>query len=213
MNPASNPERHDTNGRVRIAVTGGPGAGKTTAIDLFRRELGDGITVVPEAGTLLFSGGFPRSALPGPRKAAQLAIYHTQVNLEAAQAELYPDRVLLCDRGTLDGVAYWPDDGTDFFMAVGTTLERELARYDAVIFFETAAAGGNAIEGNNPIRNEGLEEAVALDRKLQAVWSQHPDFTFVPNHPSFFRKIIIGLGAIESRLAVAKKRNQGRGHG
>lgn len=199
---------HDKNGRVRIAVTGGPGAGKTTAIDLFRRELGEGVVVVPEAGTILFSGGFPRSTLVGPKKAAQMAIYHTQVGLEASQAELFPDRILLCDRGTLDGAAYWPEDGTDFFTAVGTTLERELARYDAVIFFETAAAGGNSIEGGNPVRNENLAEAVALDQRLQRVWSQHPDFTFVPNHPSFFRKLIIGLGAIESRLAVAQQRNR-----
>ena len=38
-----------TNGSIRIAVTGGPGGGKTTAADLFRRELGDCVVVVPEA--------------------------------------------------------------------------------------------------------------------------------------------------------------------
>lgn len=197
----------EPNGRVRIVVTGGPGAGKTTAIDLFRRELGDSVVVVPESGTLLFTGGFPRSALPGPRRAAQLAIYHTQRHLEAAQAELFPDRVLICDRGTLDGAAYWPDGPESFFEAVGSSVEQELERYDAVIFFETAAAGGIGIEGGNPIRNETLNEAVELDKRLRAVWSKHPDYTFVPHHPSFFRKLTIGLGAIESRLAVVRQRN------
>lgn len=197
----------DTNGRVRIVVTGGPGAGKTTAIDLFRRELGEKVVVVPESGTILFGGGFPRSPMAGPRRAAQLAIYHTQKHLEAAQAEIFPSRILLCDRGTVDGAAYWPEGPDAFFAAVGTTLEAELARYDAVVFFETAAAGGISIEGGNPVRNENLDEAVALDRRLRDVWSKHPDFTYVPHHPSFFRKLTIGLGALESRIAVVSQRN------
>ena len=57
------------------------------------------------------------------------------------QSALYPERILLCDRGTLDGAAYWPGEPEEFFAAIGTSLEAELARYDAVIFFETAAAG------------------------------------------------------------------------
>lgn len=203
-------DTRNDNGRVRIVVTGGPGAGKTTAIDLFRRELGEAVVVVPESGTILFGGGFPRSSLPGPRRAAQLAIYHTQRHLETAQAEIFPDRILLCDRGTLDGAAYWPEGSDSYFAAIGSSLEAELARYDAVVFLETAAAGGMSIEGGNPIRNETQNEAVDLDRRLQAIWSKHRDFTFVPHHPSFFRKLTIGLGAIESRIAVWSKRN---GHG
>jgi molybdenum cofactor synthesis domain-containing protein len=45
----------------------------------------------------------------------------------------------------------------------------ELARYDAVIFFESAAVGGMGIEGGNPIRNESLEQAVKLDHKLRTL--------------------------------------------
>lgn len=85
-------------GRCRIVVTGGPGGGKTTAADLFRREIGESVVVVPESATLLFGGGFPRSAELHARAAAQRAIYHVQRNLEDVQSALYPDRVLLCDR-------------------------------------------------------------------------------------------------------------------
>lgn len=84
----------------RVVLTGGPGGGKTTAADLLRREIGDKVIVVPEAATLLFSGGFPRPAEPQARRSAQGAIYHVQRNLEDIQAAQYPDRVLLCDRGT-----------------------------------------------------------------------------------------------------------------
>src|SRR5512134_2544854 len=92
----------------RVVVAGGPGGGKTTAADLFRREIGEQVVIVPEAATLLFSGGFPRDPAPLAQRAAQSAIYHVQKNLEDAQLVRYPGRILLCDRGTVDGAAYWP---------------------------------------------------------------------------------------------------------
>jgi PEP-utilising enzyme, PEP-binding domain len=48
------------NERCRIALIGGPGGGKTTAADLFRREIVESAGIVPVAATLLLSGGFPR---------------------------------------------------------------------------------------------------------------------------------------------------------
>jgi predicted ATPase len=103
-----------TNGRCRIVLTGGPGGGKTTAADLFRREIGERVVLVPEAATLLFSGGFPRVTEADARRAAQCAIFHVQRNLEDVQSARFPDRILLCDRGTVDGAAYWPDDPSFF---------------------------------------------------------------------------------------------------
>jgi predicted ATPase len=189
------------NGRCRIVVTGGPGGGKTTAADLFRREIGDRVVVVPEAATLLFAGGFPRREEPVAQFAAQRAIYHVQRNLEDVQGACFPDRILLCDRGTVDGAAYWPGKPEEFFTAVGSTLEAELARYDAVIFFETAAVGGISIEGGNPVRIESDKQAVALDRGLRDLWGAHPRFTLVPHNASFFRKITFGLASLESIVA------------
>lgn len=185
----------------RIVLTGGPGGGKTTAADLFRREIGERVVIVPEAATLLFQGGFPRSHDPLARRCAQTAIYHVQRHLEDVQAALFPGRTLLCDRGTLDGAVYWPGQPHDYFHAMGTTLDKELARYDAVIFFETAAQGGVSIEGGNPIRNESLAEAVKLDTKLRTMWSQHPNFVLVPHNSSFFKKISYGLAALDSVFA------------
>jgi predicted ATPase len=187
-----------TNGKCRIVLTGGPGAGKTTAADLFRREIGDRVVIVPESATLLFAGGFPRVMEPEARRAAQTAIYHLQRNLEDVQAARFPDRILLCDRGTLDGAAYWPDDPSSFFQAMATTEAAELGRYDAVIFFESAAVGGLGIEGGNPTRIESLEDAVRLDRVLQSIWSKHPRFALVRHNRSFFKKIAVGLSSLES---------------
>ena len=104
----------------RVALTGGPGGGKTTAADLFRREIGDQVVIVPEAATLLYMGGFPRVGENGVRSATQRAIYQVQINLEDVQSAHYKGKVLLCDRGTVDGAAYWPEKESDLFVQTGT---------------------------------------------------------------------------------------------
>ena len=184
----------------RVVLTGGPGGGKTTAADLFRREIGDRVIVVPEAATLLFAGGFPRPTQSDAQRSAQCAIYQVQRGLEDVQAAQYPDRILLCDRGTVDGGAYWPTGAADFYDAVGSTHADELARYDAVLFFETAALGDHGFESENRYRTESQQQAIELDRRLRALWSPHPHFTVIPHTTSFFRKMTIGLGLLESLI-------------
>lgn len=181
-------------------MTGGPGGGKTTAADLFRREYRDHVILVPEAATLLFQGGFPRHSDLHAVCATQRAIYATQISLEEIQTAMYPDRVLLCDRGTLDGAAYWPHGSLDFFSALDTSPQAEMSRYDAVIFFESAAVGGSSIEGGNPARIESLAEARSLDARLRELWQEHPRFFLIPHSGSFFTKISEGLKTLRSVL-------------
>ena len=182
----------------RIVLTGGPGGGKTTAADLFRREIGEKVVIVPETATMLFVGGFPRLGEWQARTATQRAIFHAQVALEDIQGAHYPNRVLLCDRGTLDGAAFWPSEAPrGFFETLCTTPDEQLARYDAVIFFESAAVGDIAIEGGNPARTETNEEARLLDVRLREVWSKHPNFHFVPHRRSFFAKLQDGLRRLQ----------------
>jgi predicted ATPase len=183
---------------ARIVLTGGPGGGKTTAADLFRREIGERVVVVPETATMLFSGGFPRVGAPKARAATQRAIFHAQVALEDIQGALYPGRVLLCDRGTIDGAAFWPPEAPEgFFETMGTTLEEQLLRYDAVIFLESAAVGDISIEGGNPTRTESNEQARQLDMRLRDIWSKHPNFHFIAHSASFFAKLGQGLEQLQ----------------
>lgn len=189
--------RSDRN-HFRIVLTGGPGGGKTTAADLFRREIGERVVIVPETATMLFVGGFPRLAEWEARAATQRAIFHAQVALEDIQGAHYPNRILLCDRGTMDGAAFWPEEAPrGFFEALETTPEEQLRRYDAVIFFESAAVGDIAIEGGNPTRTESNEEARRLDMRLREIWSHHPNFHFIPHRDSFFAKLQDGLEQLQ----------------
>lgn len=181
----------------RIVMSGGPGGGKTTAAELLRRELGARVVVVPESATILFTGGFPRSTQADAQIAAQRAIFNVQRSLEDVQSQLYPNRVLLCDRGTIDGAAYWPKQRGDFFHHMNTTIEQELARYDAVVFFESAAVADLSIEGGNPIRNESTERARELDARLRRLWCKHHRFVFVSHDPSFIHKTMSALTVLQ----------------
>ena len=184
----------------RIVLTGGPGGGKTTAGDIFRREYREEVVLVPEAATILFSGGFPRLNQPDAVRSTQRAIFHLQRNLEELYTATSPQNVLLCDRGTLDGGAYWPEGTDDFLMQMGIEQHNEMARYDAVLFFESAAVGGSSIEGGNPVRTEDLEEAARLDAKIRKIWSAHPHFYVVPHHASFFDKLQQALKMLHDLL-------------
>ena len=127
---------------LKIVVTGGPGGGKTTALDLFQREYMDQLNVVPEAASLMFSAGMIRETDSIKMKLSQLAIYKMQKNLEESFSNLARGSLLLCDRGTLDGLAYWPDSEEDYFRTLNTSFKQELSEYHAVIFFQTSAAKG-----------------------------------------------------------------------
>src|SRR6266576_2679682 len=90
------------------------------------REAGDirsPRAVAVAAAGIVFGGGFPRAETAGHRRAAHRAIFYVQCELEAAADEENPT-VILCDRGTVDGGAYWPGP-EDLWSCVGTTLAEQ----------------------------------------------------------------------------------------
>ena len=148
----------DPRGAVRrIVVTGGPGAGKTALLEVVRRQFQSRVVVLPEAAGIVFGGGFPRRAGHPAVTAAQLAIFHVQDQLERLALGEAAAPVVLCDRGTLDGLAYWPDAPEAFWSAARTTRDVELARYEAVIHLRTPAAD-QGYNRANPLRVESAEE-------------------------------------------------------
>lgn len=179
----------------RIVLTGGPGAGKTAVLELVRRALPAHVRVLPESAGILFGGGFPRGDTPGLRRAAQRAIYYTQRELEAT-ADDAEESLVLCDRGTVDGAAYWPGPG-ELWDAVGTTREAQLARYDAVIHLRTPSPE-HGYNHANPLRVETAVEAAAIDERILAAWAGHPRRFVVAAAPDFFAK------AREALLRIAE---------
>lgn len=155
----------------RIVLTGGPGAGKTAVLHLLRLSLCPHVVLLPESAGIVFGGGFPRGSAPGERRAAQRAIFFVQRELEATTGASNA-ALVLCDRGMVDGFAYWagPDD---FWASVGVPRAEVLGRYDAVIHLRTPDAA-HGYGHQNPLRVESPAEAAAIDDRILLAWEGHP---------------------------------------
>jgi predicted ATPase len=181
----------------RVVLTGGPGAGKTATLEMIKHAFCDHVKVVPESASLVLGGGFPPIASARGRIATQRAIFFVQREMEAALESEQP-AILLCDRGTVDGAAYWPGPG-DLWSSVGTTRAEQLARYDAVIHLRTPTAEGGYNRAN-PVRTESADEAAALDARILEAWDGHPRRIVVPNATEFVIKAARVLELIRAEL-------------
>ena len=166
----------------RVVLTGGPGAGKTGGARAVEASLEGRGVVIPEAATEIYTRlntRWDKLDLEG-RRDAQRAMYQLQVKQEIEFADRYPDRVLLHDRGTIDGAAYWPDGPAAFWEAVGTTHADELTRYDTVLWLETAAALGIYDgDASNAVRFEDPLAAIASGEILRTLWGNHPNIRHI----------------------------------
>ena len=107
--------------------------------------------------------------------------------------------ILLCDRGTLDGLAYWPGDPEDLWSSVHSSLGAELERYSAVIHLQTPAADGG-YDYRNPIRTESAQAAALIDTRIAEVWADHPRVTTIPASGDFLVKANTALEVIGCEL-------------
>jgi predicted ATPase len=101
---------------IRICLTGGPCAGKTTALVTLNKvmtQMGFKVLQVPEAATMLMKGGaMIQTHKLGFSDAVrfQINVMRTQMVLEdifidiALNSEV--KTVIICDRGVMDGSAY-----------------------------------------------------------------------------------------------------------
>lgn len=182
-----------------VALTGGPGAGKTAVLETIRREMCEHVLVLPEAAGIVFGGGFPRQRTLPYRCAAQRAIFHVQRELERAAVEAQRACVILCDRGTIDGVAYWPEDEETFWIENGTTHAHELARYAAVIHLRTPPIE-HGYNRDNPLRIEDAREAAAIDERIARAWAGHPGRKVVASDHDFLVKVTTAIALVREHV-------------
>jgi len=184
--------------RRRVVLTGGPGAGKTAVLELIRQSFCSHVEVLPEAASVVFGGGFPRDEHVSCRRASQRAIFYVQHELEHI-GDSHNAAIVLCDRGTLDGLAYWPEPRTDFWSSLATTPDSELRRYDAVIHLRTPGAE-HGYNHQNPLRTESAAVAVEIDERIMQAWSAHPRRFIVAPSADFLDKAARALALLRDEL-------------
>ncbi|HKY96477.1 MAG TPA: ATP-binding protein [Gemmatimonadaceae bacterium] len=181
----------------RIVLTGGPGAGKTAVLDLVKQSFCRHVVVLQESAGVIFGGGFPRRMDAVSAQSAQRAIYYVQRELENA-AEFFNPAIALCDRGTVDGAAYWLGD-TDLWRAVETTHSHELSRYAAVIHLRVPSVE-SGYNHRNPLRLETADEAAQIDARIASLWSLHPNRFSIEPQESFIKKASLVLEILEQQV-------------
>lgn len=175
----------------RYVLTGGPCAGKTTALAMLRQKLADrGITpfVVPEVATQVIASGVSFQGVSDWNEFQKQVIRMqlAQEDMIEKFAELQPGtrKILICDRGAMDGMAYVEPE---LFEAIVHDMDKRLIelrdkRYVGVFHLVTAADGAEAFYNfDNPARHESVEEARALDKKTLAAWAGHEHLRIIGN--------------------------------
>lgn len=187
---------------IKIAITGGPSGGKTTLIEALRKEFNPRVKIVSEAASVLYKGGFPRIKNYDGFYHAQKAIYAVQKEMEELRCKTYPKALMVCDRGSLDALAYWPDTPEHFFKEMNTSYQQEISRYDWVIHLDTATEPD--YDTTNEVRNESFNEALSLNEKIKASWAGHPQRIVITSEQDFFSKMKKATLVIE---AIMQKKN------
>lgn len=183
----------------KIVITGGPCAGKSTAMSWIQNaftKMGYTVLFIAETATELITGGVAPWTC-GTNTEYQKCQMKLQIEkekiFEQAACTMMTDKVLIvCDRGTLDNKAYM--DEIEFAQVVQLIGSNEVElrdNYDAVFHLVTAAKGAEQFytTANNSARTETIEEAAAIDDKLISAWTGHPHFRVIDNTSSFENKM------------------------
>ena len=184
-----------------IVLTGGPGAGKTAVLEFVRKLLCERVAILPEAASILFGGGFWRLESASAKKSAQKAIYHVQNEIQNLVIDEKKWSVGLCDRGTLDGSAYWPNSGSTFFEALNTSRSSEYEKYEAIIHLVSPDLE-HGYNHQNPIRTETAEVAAQIDKKIFLSWKDHPNYNVIDSTTNFMEKIDKAVKRLKLLLPV-----------
>jgi predicted ATPase len=202
----STPAKNRENVVTRIALTGGPCSGKSSALAHIRAkgiQLGFNVYCAPEVANLLFHMGIE---YPGTHDKEQEFIFQRSLcrlqlaiedNLTSIAKSTGRASLVVMDRGLLDAKGYMTPELWERVLGdlapggvVIATEEDCLERYEGVVHLVTAANGAldyyksgftTDDSGITVHRRETPEEAVVLDQKMKETWKKHPHLMVIPN--------------------------------
>ena len=200
----------------KIVLTGGPCAGKTTALVKIMEHfssIGYKVFIIPELPTLFLQAGMDYLTdnkdlfYEGEKATLEMQIALEDKFLQMAKSVKQPV-LIVCDRGTMDISAYMnPVLWNQIISDAKMNNEMLRSRYDAVLHLVSAADGAEqfyTIATNNK-RTEGIELARILDKKVIQAWSEHPHLRVINNHEDFETKLERVLQEISDVLEIPRQ--------
>ena len=171
-----------------IVLSGGPCAGKTTALTrivAWCQERGFHPLLVPEVATELISSGLDPKDTYFQYFVLEEIVRREKLRLKAATSGHYKKPVIICDRGRMDGQAYVERPAVFEEILRDLDLSYTTARdiYSGVIFLDSAACGAESFYTikNNEARRENLVQARKLNENTKAAWNGTPHLIVIPN--------------------------------
>ena len=207
-------------------MTGGPCAGKTTAlvkITEYFSGFGYKVFNVPEVPTIYSTAGWnyltPNRDLyyQGERAILETQLAFEDQFMKLAQVCEKPV-LIVCDRGAMDISAYIkPEEWEEITRMAGTNSNALRESYDAVLHLVSAADGAEQYytTATNATRyeqanEEGLRIARELDKKVIKAWTGHPHLRVINNHDDFENKLNRVLSEISKVVGLPQPAQQER---
>ncbi|WP_449023089.1 AAA family ATPase [Prevotella pallens] len=200
----------------KIVLTGGPCAGKTTALVKIMEHfssIGYKVFIIPELPTLFLQAGMDYLTdnkelfYEGEKATLEMQIALEDKFLQMAKSVKQPV-LIVCDRGTMDISAYMnPVLWNQIISDAKMNNEMLRSRYDAVLHLVSAADGAEQFytTATNNKRTEGIELARILDKKVIQAWSEHPHLRVINNHEDFETKLERVLQEISDVLEIPRQ--------
>ena len=206
---------------LMIAITGGPGAGKTTCFDYLKEHkeklmINNFIPLfIPETATFLLDNNLTSRS--------DLLSFQTDISKYQLEQE---DRVInnciksfknqgncektnyiiFCDRGLMDGKAFLNEEMFSEVMKNTGLKESEIfGRYDYVIHLISPAreCPDNYTLKTNKNRTENITEAGIIDKRTEEVWKDHPGYISIGNKagvPGKYKEVLkLSIDLIRAR--------------
>lgn len=205
----------------KIVVTGGPCAGKTTAMTWIQNTFtkkGYTVLFVPETATELISNGVAPWTC-----GTNLDYQRCQVRLQTVKEEIFQQAastmpgekiLIVCDRGMLDNKIYMTEaEFHGILQDMGTNETEMRDQYDAVFHLVSAAKGAEEAYtlSNNQARIETAEQAAAMDDKILNAWTGHPYLRVIDNSTDFtdkMRNLVREMSAFLGESMPARRRKK-----
>ena len=203
---------------TRIVLTGGPCAGKTSALELIVDHFtnkGYKVFTIPEMPTLFTQSGMNYLTknkdffYEGEKATLEMQLaFEDRFTLMAKTLDM--PCLIICDRGTMDISAYMTAEMWSHLMELAGTSSEELRRrYDAVLHMTTTACGSEEFyttstnaQRYEQANEEGMRIARELDRKVYEAWIGHPYLKVIDNQEYFAQKAQKVVEEIEALLAT-----------
>lgn len=184
---------------TEIVITGGPCAGKSTALSRIQKhfsQIGYTVVFIPETATELIASGVApwtcRTNVDYQKCQIRFQLEKEKIFESAASAMDSEKILIVCDRGVMDNKVYMKSE--EFFDVINSMGKNEVElrdHYDAVFHLVTAAKGAEEFytTSNNNARTETPEQAALLDEKLISAWTGHPHLRVIDNSTDFEGKM------------------------